>query len=115
MRDSRNARSNDCFATAGCLSGATIQRIENGCIGPKRSVAIPMRNGSVVAPIRSKPHVQRAQDEQRRQEATDDDSERAEGGEEVQKRSDEVQAYVMTGRCTAETSRLPVGLLNDCL
>ena len=57
---------------------------------PKRTVAISMRNGSVVAPIRSKPHVQRAQDEQRRQEATDDDSERTEGGEEVQKRSDEV-------------------------
>ena len=57
---------------------------------PVRTVAIPMRNGSVVAPIRSKPHVQRAQDEQRRQEATDDDSERAEGGEEVQKRSDEI-------------------------
>ena len=57
---------------------------------PKGTVAISMRNGSVVAPIRSKPHVQRAQDEKRRQEATDDDSERTEGGEEVQKRSDEV-------------------------
>jgi len=72
---------------------------------PKRTVAIPMRNGSIVAPIRSRPHVQRAQYEKRRQEATDDDSERAEGEEEVQERSDEVSASVTPGRYTAQSSR----------
>ena len=74
-------------------------------VDPKRKVAIPMRNGSILAPIRSRPHVQRAQYEKRRQEATDDDSERAEGEEEVQERSDEVSASVTSGRYTAKSSR----------
>ena len=67
-----------------------LNLVKRAATDPKRTVAIPMRNGSIVAPIRSKPHVQRAQYEKRRQEATGDDSERAEGGEEVQERSDEV-------------------------
>lgn len=68
-------------------------------------IAITMGNGSIVVPIRSKPHVQRAQCEKRRQEATDDDSERAEGGEEVQERSEEVSESVTAGRYTSEISR----------
>ena len=57
---------------------------------PKRSFTIPPHNVLGVESIGSKPHVQRAQYEQRRQEETDDDSERTEGGEEVQERSNEV-------------------------
>jgi len=63
--------------------------------------------------MRSKPHVQRAQCEKRRQEATDDDSERTEGEEEVQEKSDEVSTSLTTGRYTPQCSRWSNIALND--